>query len=57
MTCIQVAALQRDSGTYLDEPEDTEDMSGFMAGFSPLDPNVRDDIEKLLKSNSRRGRK
>jgi hypothetical protein len=33
MSLSQVAAMQRDSNTYLDEPEDVEDFETWMSSF------------------------
>ncbi|KAG2492450.1 hypothetical protein HYH03_009392 [Edaphochlamys debaryana] len=46
----EVAAMQRDSSTYCDEPEDAEDFARWRSGFS-LDA-VKADIAKLTADNA-----
>ncbi|GAX82674.1 hypothetical protein CEUSTIGMA_g10100.t1 [Chlamydomonas eustigma] len=46
----EVASMQRDSNTYLDEPEDVEDFETWKSRFSIS--GVKEDIKKLLASNS-----
>ncbi|PSC74272.1 BSD domain-containing 1 [Micractinium conductrix] len=45
-----VAAMQRDSGTYCDEPEDEDDFGTWLAGFD-LEAR-RPDIERLIAENT-----
>eukprot|EP00245_Coleochaete_scutata_P017545 TRINITY_DN864_c0_g1_i1.p1 TRINITY_DN864_c0_g1~~TRINITY_DN864_c0_g1_i1.p1 ORF type:complete len:583 (-),score=194.40 TRINITY_DN864_c0_g1_i1:964-2712(-) len=46
----QVSAMQRDSGTYCDEPEDTEDFATWNSTFKLDDRKA--DIEAILKENA-----
>jgi len=46
----EVSAIQRDSSTYCDEPEDLEDYARFGAGFVLAEKQA--DIDALLKSNA-----
>ena len=44
---MQVSIMQRDSGTYCDEPEDQEDFAKFKEGFNVGDR--KSDIDSLIK--------
>ncbi|KAI7842825.1 hypothetical protein COHA_003571 [Chlorella ohadii] len=45
-----VAAMQRDSSTYCDEPEDTEEFEAWLAGFDLADR--KPDIDQLIAENT-----
>jgi len=45
-----VAAMQRDSSTYCDEPDDKEDFENWVAGFDL--PSRKPDIAKILNENT-----
>jgi len=45
-----VAAMQRDSSTYCDEPDDREDFETWVAGFDL--PSRKPDIAKILSENT-----
>ncbi|KAL4452621.1 hypothetical protein ABPG75_008283 [Micractinium tetrahymenae] len=45
-----VAAMQRDSSTYCDEPEDEEDFAAWLAGFDLA--ARRPDIDRLIAENT-----
>ncbi|EFJ40204.1 hypothetical protein VOLCADRAFT_121747 [Volvox carteri f. nagariensis] len=46
----EVAAMQRDSSTYCDEPDDAEDYARWKAGFSL--EGVKADITRILSDNA-----
>ncbi|GBG74532.1 hypothetical protein CBR_g18942 [Chara braunii] len=46
----QVSGMQRDSGTYCDEPDDAEDYSAWKSTFRLVDK--KGDIDALLKENA-----
>ena len=46
----EVAAMQRDSGTYCDEPEDAEQFGAWLEGFDLA--ARRPDVERLIAGNT-----
>jgi len=48
----RVAAMQRDSATYCDEPEDLAGFERWTSGFDADSPTVVDEIESVLEGNA-----
>ena len=48
----RVAAMQRDSATYCDEPEDVAGFERWTSGFDPDSPAVCAEIESVLEDNA-----
>ena len=48
----RVAAMQRDSATYCDEPEDLAGFERWTSGFDPDSPAVCAEIESVLEDNA-----